>query len=670
MSDKKKKKNGGYPAGEETERKLSPQHKTEEKKGVPPEETPDVKPENAPDEVREEKAIRIPDVRKRERAEAEDDEESRERARRRSERKNRERAEAEDDEESRERTRRRNARIRRERAERERKLGKQQAMILAVMLLAIFLVVWLYLLSPATRIKPVKTEPDTETEATEETIVKEPGVWTLQEGGYRFVDQTGNPVVDRKLQLADGMTLTMDKDGVLQEGSFTVTGGTYTSEARGWIRVNDGWLSFHGKWKTDGTAATEAGWVQENGIRYYRGADGKPGEYVVIKDSTEIVVPEGENPGAGVYIMNPDTRYSLRGPGAKDAGRIMITDAEGNPITETMICDLAKNVFYLDQNGMLSGGTVEQGKKLYCFLDDGSLCKGEQWIERDGGKFHVREDGTLSRQELLKTENGTFYFGEDGKMVTGFCTIDGKLRYFEEDGKMREESGWMDLGDKRYYINDRSEVLAGGIRELEGKQYAFDSSGALRKGVIHNGLDSFYYAGEDGAFLKDSDFTLEDGRTFYADPDGIVNIGSMYRKAQNYSSPTPYLILCNLATQKTAVFKGEKGNWRMLREMIVSTGAPINPTPKGEYNTTVHTEHFNSYGVRAWYATGFIGGKYLFHSSPYEIDSEPRVCTDDRLGVAASHGCVRMKLEDAKWMYDLLPLRTKVVIYEEKETTE
>ena len=99
--------------------------------------------------------------------------------------------------------------------------------------------------------------------------------------------------------------------------------------------------------------------------------------------------------------------------------------------------------------------------------------------------------------------------------------------------------------------------------------------------------------------------------------------------------------------------------------MLVSSGAPINPTPKGEYQTTVHTEHFNSYGVRAWYATGFIGGLYLFHSSPYESASEPLDCTERRLGKPLSHGCVRMRLEDSKWMYDRLPLRTKVVIYEE-----
>ena len=139
----------------------------------------------------------------------------------------------------------------------------------------------------------------------------------------------------------------------------------------------------------------------------------------------------------------------------------------------------------------------------------------------------------------------------------------------------------------------------------------------------------------------------------------------MFEKPQGYYSDTGYLILVNLATQRTAVFEGSKGNWRLMREMIVSTGAPINPTPKGEYKTTVHTLHFNSYGVRAWYATGFIGGLYLFHSSPYVSGPEPLVCTDPRLGVAASHGCVRMALEDAKWMYDTLPLRTKGVIYEE-----
>ena len=36
---------------------------------------------------------------------------------------------------------------------------------------------------------------------------------------------------------------------------------------------------------------------------------------------------------------------------------------------------------------------------------------------------------------------------------------------------------------------------------------------------------------------------------------------------------------------------------------------------------------------------------------------------DGRVGIALSHGCVRLKIENAKWIYDNIPSRTTVVVY-------
>ncbi len=379
-------------------------------------------------------------------------------------------------------------------------------------------------------------------------------------------------------------------------------------------------------------------------------------------------------------------------------------------------------------------GMVSLNGKTYLYKEDGTKYEEPQWVDYDGEKYYVNSDGALRISELFRVNDAAYYTDTLGRMVRGLFTIDGKLRFFSEDGKMREEPGWLDLDGKRYYIDSSAVVVTGkdhpvrelssegipyiygyawadpkdpegqlgkdnvdartadqkkedsetkeasaerpgageqiydidkiGIYTIDGKDYIFDEKGAMLTGKIRVDKYSFFYTDKKGALLKNQEFTL-DGLTYHADASGRVFTGTMYEKADGYSSSTDYLILCNLATQRTAVFEGEKGNWRLLREMLVSTGAPINPTPKGEYQTTVHTEHFNNYGVRAWYATGFIGGLYLFHSSPYESASEPLVCTDGRLGVPLSHGCVRMRVDDARWMFDLLPLSTKVVIYEE-----
>ena len=37
--------------------------------------------------------------------------------------------------------------------------------------------------------------------------------------------------------------------------------------------------------------------------------------------------------------------------------------------------------------------------------------------------------------------------------------------------------------------------------------------------------------------------------------------------------------------------------------------------------------------------------------------------TDGRLGINASHGCVRLSIENAKWIYNTIPSGTKVIVY-------
>lgn len=133
------------------------------------------------------------------------------------------------------------------------------------------------------------------------------------------------------------------------------------------------------------------------------------------------------------------------------------------------------------------------------------------------------------------------------------------------------------------------------------------------------------------------------------------------RKAQEYDSPTSWLVLADLSAQKTVVFRGQKGNWRIERAMNCSSGAPDTPTPTGIYHVQSRGSWFfnKSLGEGAQWYVGFWGD-YLFHSFP--MDSSRKV-TDYRLGQPLSHGCIRLRTDEAKWLYDNLPYHTTVVIY-------
>jgi hypothetical protein len=48
-----------------------------------------------------------------------------------------------------------------------------------------------------------------------------------------------------------------------------------------------------------------------------------------------------------------------------------------------------------------------------------------------------------------------------------------------------------------------------------------------------------------------------------------------------------------------------------------------------------------------------LGDGYLLHGTPYK----------ESIGMAATHGCVRMRDDDIEWLYDHVPVGTKVYIY-------
>lgn len=101
------------------------------------------------------------------------------------------------------------------------------------------------------------------------------------------------------------------------------------------------------------------------------------------------------------------------------------------------------------------------------------------------------------------------------------------------------------------------------------------------------------------------------------------------------------------------------------KAMICSTGL-YNATPRGVYQISTKYRWRELYGnVYGQYATRIYRG-VLFHSVPYYKKSENTLCTEkyNKLGQQASMGCVRLTVEDAKWIVENCPEGTTVEIYE------
>ena len=113
----------------------------------------------------------------------------------------------------------------------------------------------------------------------------------------------------------------------------------------------------------------------------------------------------------------------------------------------------------------------------------------------------------------------------------------------------------------------------------------------------------------------------------------------------------------------------ENGEYTVpYKAMICSTGL-YNATPRGTFHLSTKYLWRELYGkVYGQYATRITGG-VLFHSVPYYKKSKSALCTEkyNKLGQQASMGCVRLTVEDAKWIADNCPSGTTVEIYEDDD---
>ena len=129
--------------------------------------------------------------------------------------------------------------------------------------------------------------------------------------------------------------------------------------------------------------------------------------------------------------------------------------------------------------------------------------------------------------------------------------------------------------------------------------------------------------------------------------------------SQNYYSATDFLIYVDTDNFKVNIFKGKQKNWIIQKSFLCTIGKKSTPTTKGTFSIGVKGLYFGvNKGYKCWYYTSFKGN-YLFHSIIYNLDGSVR---DGRLGMALSDGCIRLSKINAKYIWDTIPTKTKVII--------
>ena len=130
----------------------------------------------------------------------------------------------------------------------------------------------------------------------------------------------------------------------------------------------------------------------------------------------------------------------------------------------------------------------------------------------------------------------------------------------------------------------------------------------------------------------------------------------------------PYLIAVNRAASTVTVYTlDEEGRYTVPYMAMVCSGGE--GTPLGFFATPVSYQWrllsgpcYGQYATRIWDA-------YLFHSVPYYTQHKDDLEYDqfNQLGTQASLGCIRLMVNDVKWIYDNCDIGTRVIIYDDAE---
>ena len=132
----------------------------------------------------------------------------------------------------------------------------------------------------------------------------------------------------------------------------------------------------------------------------------------------------------------------------------------------------------------------------------------------------------------------------------------------------------------------------------------------------------------------------------------------------------PYYIKINRQQNCVTVYAlDSKGKYTKPVKAFACSVGVNNATPTGTFSIPAkYRWHTLMGGVYGQYCSRIHGG-VLFHSVFYSAQDPSRLAYNsyNRLGQTASHGCVRLNVEDAKWIYDNCPVGTKVTIYDSKD---
>lgn len=400
-------------------------------------------------------------------------------------------------------------------------------------------------------------------------------------------------------------------DGRMLTGFYKdATGQLFYSDGSGAMLSTTGWYQLNGTWYwVNGNGSLATGWINVGGTWYYMGENGamKTGWYQV---KGAWYYSNGSGAMQTGWLNRGGTWYYLTGSGAMATGWI----------------NLGGTWYYLNPgNGdMVGAGWHLINNKWYYFGGSGAMYS-NRWI----GNYYVGGNGEM----LTNTWVGSYWVGADGKWIPNY----------DPD----VNANWVKSGNTWYYQRPDGSKLTNSWKRINGSWYYFGADGAMTTGWKY--VDGYkFYFGTDGKMVQDVD--------------KLIGKQSSYRITVN-----------RVKCQVTVYAANETGNYCIpVKTFTCSVGKAGTPTHAGTYATLKKQNPVELMGP-SWgkYGTQINNYGDWFHSVACS-NPDPTYALAagnyNMLGQPASHGCVRLCVRDAKWIYDNCGLYTRVDISDTEYT--
>ena len=187
--------------------------------------------------------------------------------------------------------------------------------------------------------------------------------------------------------------------------------------------------------------------------------------------------------------------------------------------------------FYYYENGELVKGLKEIENNWYHFGENSGQLKIGLSQLLDGRIYYSDSNGVLE-QGWIHTNDQTYYFDLDSGAYKGIHQIGEDWYHFGEySGQLK--IGWSKLLDGRVYYSDQEGILQQGWVHTDDQTYFFDIDFGAYKG-IHQIGDDWYHFGENSGQLKYGNSKTLDGRIYYSNEEGIIQLGWYTSNQQTY----------------------------------------------------------------------------------------------------------------------------------------